>query len=88
MVRHMLCSPIARFTCPDLDYDPSCIRPLQTCLIDFYKDLIQRFKQHLECLGTSTTVHDVFERTLNETLSINLRQLHRYMEHSSLSNAD
>ena len=83
MVRRMLRLFFARFSVPVLDYDPSCIRPLQACLVDFYKDLIQRFKQHLECLGTTPmTVQDVFERTLSETLSINLRQLHRYMKES------
>ncbi|CAF2116585.1 unnamed protein product [Rotaria magnacalcarata] len=61
-------------------YDSQCIPLLQTCLIDFYKDLVIRFKQHMESLGTSITIQDVFERTLSDVMSINLRELQCYME--------
>jgi len=63
-----------------IDYDLQCVALLQTCLIDFYNDLLIRFKQHLESLGSSITIQDVFERTLNDLMSIDLRELHHYMK--------
>jgi hypothetical protein len=38
-----------------IDYDSQCIVLLQTCLIDFYKDLLIRFKQRIESLGSPIT---------------------------------
>ena len=38
-----------------LDWSSECIHILRTCLIDFYKDLLLRFKQHIETLDSSIT---------------------------------
>ncbi|CAF0777503.1 unnamed protein product [Rotaria sordida] len=62
------------------DYDSQCVTLLQTCLIDFYNDLLIRFKQHFESIGSSITIQDAFQRTLNDIMSINLRELHSYMK--------
>ncbi|CAF4547108.1 unnamed protein product [Rotaria sp. Silwood1] len=62
------------------DYDSQCVTLLQTCLIDFYNDLLIRFKQHFESIGSSITIQDAFQRTLNDVMSINLRELHNYMK--------
>ncbi|CAF4276473.1 unnamed protein product [Rotaria sp. Silwood2] len=38
------------------EYDSQCIALLQTCLIDFYNDLLIRFKQNLESIGSSINI--------------------------------
>lgn len=65
-----------------IEYESQCVVLLQTCLIDFYNDLLIRFKQHIESLGSSITVQDAFERTLNDVISINLPDLHHYMKNN------
>jgi hypothetical protein len=52
---------------------------LQSCLIDFYHDLLIRFKQHFESLGSSITFQDAFERTLFDVMSNTLQDLQHYM---------
>ena len=36
----------------------------------------------MESLGSSITLQDAFERTLNDVMSINLRELHHYMKNN------
>ncbi|CAF1234669.1 unnamed protein product [Adineta ricciae] len=68
-------------SCGFKDSNPDCIRVLRTCLFNVYQDLLMRLKQHMESLGSSVTFQDAFERTLDEVLSSNLRELYCYMKH-------
>jgi len=52
------------------DDDLPCAILLQTCVIDFYNDLLIRFEQRPESLGSSITIQDSFERTLNDAMSL------------------
>ncbi|CAF3534523.1 unnamed protein product [Adineta steineri] len=62
------------------NYDSQCIPLLETCLIDFSKDLILCFKQRMESLGSSITMQHAFERILNDVMSIDLHELYSYMK--------
>ncbi|UJR36512.1 hypothetical protein I4U23_029233 [Adineta vaga] len=62
------------------DFNPECVFVLQSCLFDVYQDLLIRFKQHMESLGSSITIQDALERTLNEIMSSNLQDLYDYMK--------
>lgn len=59
-------------------YDLSCIPPLQSCSVDFYQDLLIRFKQHLESLG-SESFQAALERTLSEVMHCTLYDLQCFM---------
>ncbi|UJR36469.1 hypothetical protein I4U23_029193 [Adineta vaga] len=62
------------------DFNLECVFVLESCLFDVYQDLLIRFKQHMESLGSSMTIQDALEQTLNEIMSSNLQDLYDYMK--------